>query len=247
MLVPLSRPLLTRCGIRLGACGGPRRLRSSLPGGGEPKTPNNALLLGALGFLPFAWFAGQHASDRSVAGQSEPWGNAYLRALPGTLGDIAFWTLGSRDQAGVRLRFAGFSATILTFVGALHWGVAAAAPTRFAKIQFAAGVVPQIVAYLAITRPRPGSGVSTSAHDTATIMMLAGGYVGTHFLDVAASLTRPVAAVPPWFVSLRTPLTSAVLATHCLAMYAVRDPSISDSAWMSHEKNTKSLPPPSKK
>ena len=207
------------------------RFRSSLPGGGDPKAPTGAWALGALGFLPFAWFAAQHASERSPAGASEPWGNGYLRALPGPFGNFAFWMFGANDQQGVRSRFAGFSATILSFVGALHWGVAAAAPTRFARVQFIGGIVPQLIAWQAITRPRRIGETSPAAHDTATIMMLAGGFVGTHFLDVAASLTRPVAAVPPWFVSLRTPLTSAVLAAHCMAMYAVRDPSISDAAW----------------
>jgi hypothetical protein len=219
----------------------PVRCRSTLPGGGERDAPNGAILLGVIGFLPFGFYAAQHASERSPAGRkgAEPWGDTLLRDyLAAPLSDVAFWALGSRDQAGVRARFNVYSATILSFVGALHWGVAAAAPTRFAATQFAFGVMPQLVAWVALTRPRPapGDASSSSAHDTATLMALCGGYVGIHFLDVAAANARPVAAVPPWFVGLRTPLTSAVLAAHCLAMYAIRDPSISDAAWMGRDK-----------
>jgi len=206
-----------------------RRLRSSLAGGGAPTAPGWAWALGGAGLAPFLWYAAQHAPARARGGARAPWGDAALASLPAPLGGLALAAFGARDQSGVRLRFASYSAVILSFVGALHWGVAAAAPTRFARAQLVGGVAPALVAWAALSRG------GDAAAGTGTLMLLAGGFVGVHFLDVAASLARPVAAVPPWFVGLRTPLTAAVLGAHCVAMYATRDPSISDAAWGDEE------------
>jgi hypothetical protein len=195
-----------------------RRARSSKAGAGDAAAPPLAVALTVLGFVPFAWYGAQHASTRSAAGRGAPWGDAALAALPAPLGAAASALFASGSQEGARARFAAYSATILSFVGAVHWGLAAAAPTAFARVQLVSGVLPALVAWSALS--------CTSG--TAQIGLLAGGFVGVHFLDAAAEAARPTAAVPPWYVGLRTPTTSAVLAAHCLAMYACKDPSVSD-------------------
>jgi hypothetical protein len=209
------------------------RARSGAAGAGLKTAPPVAWALAGAGLAPFFWYAAQHAPLRSAAGAGAPWGDALLASLPGPLGGAALAALGSGDQAGARDRFATYSAVILSFVGALHWGAAAAAPTAFARAQLVGGVAPALVAWAALAARARGGPADASA--SSALMLLAGGFVGTHFLDVAAAEARPTAAVPAWFIGLRTPLTAAVLGAHCLAMYAVRDPSISDAAWAGRE------------
>ncbi len=198
-----------------------RRARST--SSGDASAPRLAVVITAAGVLPFFFYGAQHASTQSAAGRGAPWGDAFLLSLPAPLGGAAHALFGARTQAGVRARFAGYSATILAFVGALHWGLAAAAPTKFARAQYALGVLPALAGWAALNVDGGGGG------DTRQLALLAAGFVGVHFLDAAAGAAKPTAAAPPWFVGLRTPVTSVVLATHCLAMYVIRDPSISDA------------------
>lgn len=223
LLSPLSPPRMLRLPQirpRVSALGAPlRRARST--SSGDASAPRLAIALTAAGIVPFFFYGAQHASTKSAAGRGVPWGDTFLLSLPAPLGAAAHSLFGAQTQAGVRARFAGYSATILSFVGALHWGLAAAAPTKFARVQYSLGVLPALVGWAALN-------VESGGSDTRQIALLAAGFVGVHFLDAAAGSAKPTAATPAWFVGLRTPVTSLVLATHCLAMYVIRDPSISD-------------------
>jgi hypothetical protein len=159
-----------------------------------------------------------------------PWGDAVLQSLGSQLGlQPLAQALACRDQATVRQRFVSYSACILSFVGAVHWGAAMAAPTALAPLQFSLSMAPALLGWAALNVGR--SPVDGAQRGNSPHALLAGGYLLVFFMDELATAAKPVAAVPPWLTFLRTPLTTIVLITHCLASYNGRQPSISDLAW----------------
>lgn len=189
--------------------------------------------MAGMGLTPFLWYCSQHesfdapGSPRGGLGRA-PWGDEVLRKWGAHLGvgDALERYVGCGDQATVRQRFLTYSATILSFVGAIHWGAAACAPTPFAATQFAVSVLPALVGWAALNVDRgaaTGAQRSTSPHS-----LLALAFLATHFFDEAAAVRKPVAAVPAWFTHLRTPLSTTVVLTHCLAAYAARELSLAD-------------------
>lgn len=102
---------------------------------------------------------------------------------------------------------AGYGAVILSFVGALHWGVAMSTtplePTRRRRA-FVWSVVPALIAWLALLLPDP-----------ARSLVLAVGFVLHLVQDLR--FAGP-AQLPPWYLPLRTRLTA--VATLCLLVNA---------------------------
>ena len=139
--------------------------------------PRTPLLLGAAGLIPFVVLA------------------VMLWSLPAGYARLAVeWLL-------------GYGAVILTFVGALHWGVAIAHPEmphHQRNRLMAWSVVPALVAWVALAAP-----------PLAAASVLAGMFVVQLVADHV--LVRHV-AVTPWFIHLRSRLT--VVAVLCLLLTA---------------------------
>lgn len=98
-----------------------------------------------------------------------------------------------------------YGAVILSFVGALHWGFAMALPgLGEAQRQGLYGwsVVPALVAWPALVWGAPGAGV-----------LLVAGCVA-HWLQDRRLVAHPGAALPAWYLPLRTRLT--LVASACL-------------------------------
>ena len=100
-----------------------------------------------------------------------------------------------------------YAVTILSFIGALHWGIAlaghgmSAARTRTALVW---SVVPSLYAFFATIAPElvPQTSIG-SAH--ATLLLLAIGFVGAWIVDQRMYRGHPV---PAWFPRLRGLLTA---------------------------------------
>lgn len=107
----------------------------------------------------------------------------------------------ARIAIGAQIQYA---ASVLSFIGALHWGVALAAPaltvarTRAALVW---SVVPSLYAWLAVVAPDVLA--DWDAAHTA-LALLAAGFVVVWLVDRAVYRGHPV---PGWFVQLRTVLT----------------------------------------
>ncbi len=92
----------------------------------KDKLPKIAQLLGYLGVIPFI-------------------------ALALTLVlDSSFSILGATDNTGILL---GYAAIVISFIGAVHWGVALAGSSKNKTSLYVYGVVPSLVAWSALFLP----------------------------------------------------------------------------------------------
>ena len=135
-----------------------RRLHSNQVHLNASAPPKIALLLGGGGLLPFFWFGLQH-SPHSV--NDKPWGDALLSRWERHLG-ISLHFFSCETQAQVRQRFTTYSACILSFLGAVHWGGAmyAPAPGLLSLVQFTWSVLPPLYAWGALNIPETAGGTT---------------------------------------------------------------------------------------
>lgn len=93
-----------------------------------------------------------------------------------------------------------YGAVILSFMGAVHWGLAMAGGSEAMNYQrLGWSVLPALLGWLALLL-NPGLG----------LMLMAAGFAGVYFGDL-----RSIAAgnTPAWYQALRKPLTIIVIAT----------------------------------
>lgn len=88
---------------------------------------------------------------------------------------------------------AAYGATILSFLGAVHWGLALAAPGRADLARLVGGVIPSLWAWVALLLPaKPG------------LLMLAAGLLGLVLVESGATRRG---LLPPAYLRLRWLLT----------------------------------------
>ena len=187
--------------------------------------PRIALALGGGGLIPFAFYAAQHdALLNKGRGSGAPWGDALLARWQRHTGlPLSHFACG--DQATVRRRFTAYSACILSFLGAVHWGPALAGASPVAGRQLVFGVLPSLLAWSALCAPGDFGG---SRAGTGPYTILCAGFLASFYVDNMAASLKPVAALPPAYILLRAPLTCAVVMAHCVAGVLSREPSVSD-------------------
>ena len=94
---------------------------------------------------------------------------------------------------------AGYAATILSFVGAVHWGMVVGAPELPARGRYlAASVVPALVAWVAIGLPA-----------VAGLWLFVAGFLGWYGWERGTAWQH----YPGWYRQLRTALTATVSLT----------------------------------
>lgn len=143
--------------------------------------PPAALYLGCAGLIPF------------IAGAAGLWLFTSEARLEGTL------TL-----------FLGYSAVILSFMGAVHWGLAMAEPRYAPARAMSLSVMPALLAWLALALPPPAAAV-----------VFALGFGGVYMIDEAA---RRRGHAPAWYRRLRLPLTAVVIACELVVLAATSMP-----------------------
>ncbi len=153
-----------------------------------------------LGRRFWAW---RMAEDQSVADDKEVPRIAFVLGALGLLPFLAgalFEIAGGPSWAGPALRFYG--ATILAFMGGIHWGLAIAAgkgpyDDSCLRVQLIGSVIPSLIAWLALLMP---------ASQGLTVMAIAFAFL---FAGDLAAVKRGWA--PTWYPKLRLPLTAAVI------------------------------------
>lgn len=184
-------------------------------GAGSDEVPWIAKLLGFAGLAPFAFYAPQH---RPMSDKREPMFDASVRQLlhPYTHA-LDFFISGTQEV--VRQRFLSYGACILSFMGAVHWGLAMSWPLAAPRaplpgrtvFTYAVSVVPSLLGWLA---------VNADARTSTPYALLATGFVGVYLYDENLLQRREVVR---WYTYLRTPLTFLVVASITCAAYIGKD------------------------
>ncbi len=77
---------------------------------------------------------------------------AYAGLLPFVLGAVLLWVVREDAHPYVAMALSGYAAVIISFLGGIHWGFGFAQPRPAASL-FAWGVVPSLVAWVAVVLP----------------------------------------------------------------------------------------------
>lgn len=170
----------------------------------------SALTLGAAGLIPFAFYAYQHEKPEQSTRRERA---ADFLATGEAHSGLPLSIFAAEDAADVRKRFLGYSATILSFLGAIHWGTALADGATGAAssgapkfLRFGWSVVPSLVAWGGLSMQR------TEADYQRALAVMAGGFAAAFAADVVL-LPKKAA----WFRTLRGTLTGGVIGLHAVA------------------------------
>jgi hypothetical protein len=137
------------------------------------RVPISAAVLGGLGAVPFIGLAGV---------------TPFLAGPPRLLIDHAL---------------VAYGATILSFLGGVHWGLAIGAPVRVGQDRLPArlivSVIPSLAAWAALLFA-----------EATGLLILAASIAAMLWVDLRATRSGDA---PPWYPKLRIPLTSMVVAS----------------------------------
>ncbi|MFT5448071.1 MAG: hypothetical protein ACI9DC_003250 [Gammaproteobacteria bacterium] len=128
--------------------------------------------------------------------------------IPFVAGAAALWMLPTAHTSIAADVLIGYGAIILTFMGAVHWGLAMARGAAPGMARwFAISVVPALIGWCALMMP-----------PLTALTMLALAFTAVFAMDNAA-----IAAglAPAWYRRLRAPLTAAVVGSLAVASAAL--------------------------
>jgi hypothetical protein len=139
-----------------------------------------------------------------------------LGLLPFYLLSVAAWLpLGTAGARLVLIALVGYAAVILSFLGAVHWGLALLAP-RLTRAQawnsLGWGVAPSLLGWLALLLAAGG------LQPWLVLVFLLGDFALCRLMDGA--LMRNYPDVPAWYLGLRTRLTIGVMIALLIALFA---------------------------
>jgi hypothetical protein len=126
----------------------------------------------------------------------------YAGLIPFVALSIGMWVLPEAYQAQASSALLSYAAIILSFMGAVHWGLAIA-NDELDSWQVGASVIPALVAWFA-------SFASPMINYSILIVAFAG-------LCVFDGRMVQAGKAPAWYPKLRTPLTAVVVASLILA------------------------------
>lgn len=127
----------------------------------------------------------------------------------------AFLPLGEVGSRLVLIALVGYAAAILSFLGAVHWGLTLLTP-KMTKAQawnsLGWGVMPSLLGWLALVMTAGG------LHPRIIMLFLLGDFLLCRLMDSA--LVRNYPDVPVWYLGLRTRLTIGVMIALAIALIA---------------------------
>lgn len=209
------------------------RFRSGGRTAAQDVVPPGVTLICGLGLVPLAWYAYQHEPWQLRAKEinnNVPGGNKiierwekHLLSLGLPHDSLSF--LKCNSQSDVRERFLTYGACLLSFLGGVHWGAAMTNPAAWGQKQILLSLFAPLASWtaLGLGRNEKGQLSTTTPH-----LVLSLSFLAQYFIDVACAEKKPVPAVAPWYLSVRTPLTTLTVVTIVGAAHFARDPSIAD-------------------
>ncbi len=127
-------------------------------------------------------------------------------------GFAAVWLRNINEQALALDALIAYAATILSFVGAIHWGIALEDQVGLADFpRYGLGVIPALVGWIAIV-------LTFAAHSDEALAVLATGFLGVVLVEQRGERS---ALQPPAYLGLRWILTVIVVAV-LLAVLIIR-------------------------
>jgi Protein of unknown function (DUF3429) len=183
--------------------------RSSSRGRGHyssSRPPFITKFLAGAGLLPFFYYGFQH--DRSSNHKEPMMDNVLMKWESFLHVDLSLFKSG--DQMNVRRYFLNYSASILSFVGAVHWGLGIANPTLVPS-QLIFSVVPSLFGWLSL---------NIGGNSLIPYVILPANFLAVYFFDELQAGKR---MVPNWYTSLRAPITAVVVAVHVFAYVLIRE------------------------
>ena len=153
----------------------------------------------------FAFDFGPSSQDAAIPPAAKWYG--YGGLLPFFVLSIAFLLAPPPIQDRLLTILVAYGAVILSFIGAVHWGLALrSAPANALWRTFGVSVAPALVAWLALMLP-----------PMPALLVLAAGLASIYMVD-RIRLNRT--DVAPWYLRLRTHLTAGALASLIIAAIA---------------------------
>ena len=131
----------------------------------------------------------------------------YAGLIPFVTLSVSLWVLPAGFHQPVNDALLAYAAIILSFMGAVHWGLAIATEDEPDKVQLAASVVPALVAWFATLAP-------VLINYSVLVITFAG-------LCVYDSRMAGLNKVPAWYPRLRMPLTAVVILSLLLAQISL--------------------------
>ena len=128
--------------------------------------------------------------------------------IPFLAGAVALWTLPPAHAETATAALIGYAAVILSFMGAIHWGLAMKTSSATDSARwYALGVLPALVGWFALLLP-----------SLPALILLTVAFTSVYLLDRVAVSAR---LAPPWYQRLRLPLTLIVVASLFAAALSV--------------------------
>ncbi len=131
----------------------------------------------------------------------------YLGLMPFVILAGALWLAPSSYQSAVSEALLAYGAVILSFMGAIHWGLAIRLETQQEKKILGYSVVPALMAWLALLIPE------LYAYSLLLVAFVV--------LCIVDSWLTTNYITPTWYPTLRIPLTAVVVASIILAQVAI--------------------------
>jgi hypothetical protein len=117
------------------------------------------------------------------------------------------WFIPQQYESSISLALLAYGAVILSFMGAIHWGVAIELENTLQKMQLGWSVVPALIGWVALLLP------VIYGYSILIIAFSA--------LCIVDSYMTKQKAMPPWYPRLRVPLTAVVVLSLISAQVAV--------------------------
>ncbi len=130
----------------------------------------------------------------------------YAGLIPFVVLSVGLWVLPAGFQQPVNDALLAYAAIILSFMGAVHWGLAIARNGEPDRLLLVISVVPALVAWFATLAP-------VMINYSVLIIAFAG-------LCVFDSRMSGAGKAPEWYPRLRMPLTAVVILSLILAQIA---------------------------
>ncbi len=129
----------------------------------------------------------------------------YAGLLPFVAGAVELWVMPGIMTEFVESALLAYAAVILSFMGAIHWGLAMRSHRDIVNLQLGLSVIPGLIGWMALMLP------ALAAYPA---LILA--FVALYFFDLQAVR---LSMAPHWYPTLRLPLTIGVVLS-LLAAYA---------------------------
>ncbi|MEM7465916.1 MAG: DUF3429 domain-containing protein [Pseudomonadota bacterium] len=131
-------------------------------------------------------------------------GLGYAGLLPFIAGTVALFSTDPAISGPALYSLTVYAAVILSFMGAVHWGLAMQSTETGANWQLGLSVLPALLAWLSVSLQTP----------SGALLSLAGGFAVLAIIEIFAATKG---FVPGWYRNLRIPLTVIVVGLLLLA------------------------------